>query len=127
MKSLLESILSCFLLRYSSMGMKNHIIVFLICCSNSALFSQPGQLDLTFNATGNVSSHIENYNIYTNEVLIQHDGKILVCGTGTTASNARDFVVARYTSDGIVDNTFNQSGFRVIDFFGKNDDCHAMA
>ena len=126
MKSLLGSILSFILFGFNSIGMKNHIAVLFLVCSSSVLFCQPGQLDETFNATGKVITHIENFNIHTNEVLIQQDGKIVVCGTGTTASNARDFVIARYTADGILDSSFNQSGFLVIDFFGKNDDCRDM-
>ncbi|MGB4849270.1 MAG: hypothetical protein WBP41_15200, partial [Saprospiraceae bacterium] len=106
--------------------MKKYFTAFLLFYTTSVLFSQPGQLDETFNSTGKVTTHIANYNVDNSGLLIQEDGKILVCGTGVTASNAKDFVIARYTSNGILDSSFNQSGIRVIDFFGKLDYCYAM-
>ncbi len=107
--------------------MRNYLAAILLFWKSSALLCQLGQLDNTFNTTGQASLHIKNYNIFTSEVLIQEDARILVCGTGTTETNAEDFVIARFRPDGTVDSTFNQTGFRVIDFFGKDDFCYAMA
>jgi uncharacterized delta-60 repeat protein len=84
-------------------------------------------LDETFNTTGHVTTHIADYNVDNSGLLVQEDGKILVCGTAVTASNAKDFVVARYNSNGFLDSSFYQSGIRVIDVFGKLDYCYAMA
>ena len=93
----------------------------------SILFGQPGQLDATFNTTGHVTTHIAGYNVDNSGLLIQEDGKILVCGTAETATNARDMVIARYNSNGLLDSSFNQSGILVIDVLGKIDYCYAMA
>lgn len=106
--------------------MQNYIPVLMFLFAFSDLFSQAGQLDETFNATGKVITHIDQFNVVTSASHLQEDGKILVCGTATTTSNANDFVIARYTSDGLSDTSFNQSGYRVIDFFGKNDYCYAI-
>ncbi|HZV70866.1 MAG TPA: T9SS type A sorting domain-containing protein [Saprospiraceae bacterium] len=107
--------------------MKKIFTLFLIIWNTILLFCQPGQMDKTFNTTGKVTTRIENFNVNTSALLIQDDGKILVSGTAVSATNARDFVIARYTSDGRIDSSFNQTGNRVIDFFGKNDFCYAMA
>jgi len=107
--------------------MKNVITFLLTLCTHLILYCQAGQLDLTFNTTGHNITHIEDYDVNNNAVLIQPDGKILVCGTGTKETNERDFIVARYTSHGRLDSTFNDSGFKAIDFFNDNDECNAMA
>ncbi len=91
-----------------------------------ALFGQPGQLDVTFNTTGKVITHIDQFNLVTHAMRLQQDGKILLCGIATTTSNANDFVVVRYTAEGNLDMSFNQAGYRIIDFFGNNDYCYAM-
>jgi len=93
----------------------------------SILFGQPGQLDATFNTTGKVTTHIAGYNVDNSGLLIQEDGKILVCGTAETTTNARDMVIARYSSNGHLDSSFNQTGILVIDVLGKIDYCYAMA
>jgi uncharacterized delta-60 repeat protein len=51
--------------------------------------------------------------------IVQPDGKIVICGThlvnGATGS---DFLVARFTADGVLDNAFGSAGLVTIDFDG---------
>lgn len=100
--------------------------VFIFFFASITLLGQAGQLDVSFNTTGKVITHIDQYNLVTHAMRLQEDGKILVCGVATTTLNANDFVVVRYTSEGNLDLSFNQTGYRIIDFFGKNDYCYAM-
>lgn len=107
--------------------MKINFTCFILLWSISFLLGQSGQLDPAFNLTGKVTTHIENYNVNTSALLIQDDGKILVCGNATSLTNAKDFVIARYSPDGSPDSTFNTTGKLILDFFGKIDYCYAMA
>lgn len=79
-----------------------------------------GSLDITFNDTGIVTTPIGSYN--TGNVAIpvgtfatayslafQPDGKIVAAG-GSKSNTGDDFAVARYTTSGELDSTFNNSG-----------------
>ena len=45
------------------------------------------------------------------------DGRLLVAGYASNGTN-EDFMVARYTEDGLLDDTFGDGGKRVVDFGG---------
>jgi uncharacterized delta-60 repeat protein len=84
-------------------------------------FNSDGTLDNSFGTAGKVTT---DYTGGATERLygtcLQPDGKIIVCGTAYVSTDD-DFIVARYNSNGSLDNTFNGSGFRSIDF-GLTDD-----
>ena len=53
---------------------------------------------------------------------IQSDGKIVVAGVYDTGGADTDFVVARYTTDGVLDTTFSSDGIHVFDLGSSNED-----
>lgn len=85
--------------------------IFSVCIS---LQSQPGSLDLSFGTDGTVmlSDNTSIQRGFTGAV--QGDGKILIGGLQEN-NNVQDFSVARYNTDGTLDNSFGQNGLVVFD------------
>ena len=73
-----------------------------------ARYTATGALDTTFNTTGKVTTAI-GLSSAARSVVLQSDGKIVVAGFAWNGSNY-DFAVARYTSAGALDTTFNTTG-----------------
>lgn len=83
-------------------------------------------LDNTFDSDGIVVTNIIGTSFAEGrKTVIQADGKILLAGT-TYLSPNRVFVVARYNSNGSLDNTFDGDGIAFVDF-GATAFCFAMA
>lgn len=62
------------------------------------------------------------------DVVLQPDGKPLVCGTsGGFIFNPRDQVLARYTTAGVLDNTFGTNGYVLNSINGGFDEANALA
>ncbi len=79
-----------------------------------------GDLDPTFGTGGMVTTDINRSTDIANAVAIQADGKLVVVGQ-TYKNNdysTEDFVVARYNTDGTLDNTFGVRGRVRTDFPG---------
>lgn len=77
-----------------------------------------GALDTSFNSTGTQPGTVTtpigiSTNSSANAVAIQVDGKIIAAG-----SDGTNFVVARYTSDGILDTTFGTNGITTTQIGG---------
>ena len=70
---------------------------------------QAGALDTSFNGTGKATTPIGTNYDEAFGVAIQSDGKIVVGGFGVIGSGG-DFAVVRYTSDGMLDPSFNGTG-----------------
>lgn len=71
-----------------------------------------GSIDTTYGNNGKaVVSFSGNYNFFNNMTL-QSDGKLLVCGKNTvdTTGNYSDFAVARFNADGTLDFDFSNDG-----------------
>ena len=86
-------------------------------------FAQPGTLDKTFSADG-----IAYYKRVTGEPVVaalQADNKIVVTATYYNTSDA-DFSVIRFNSNGQLDKTFGNNGFKSTDF-GNRDLVKAIA
>ena len=82
-----------------------------------ARFTPAGTLDTTFNSTGTKTLSIPNYSsLSLRAVKIQTDGKIDVGGFATSASKGKDFGIARLTSAGALDTTFNSTGYVTTDY-----------
>lgn len=88
-----------------------------------ARYHANGSIDSSFGINGLVENNISQYSDYITDVVLQPDGKIVV-GARTDNnlqqphnSNPIDFIVARYTSAGVFDNTFGTNG-RVVTNFG---------
>lgn len=74
-----------------------------------ARFSSNGTLDPSFNGTGIVTTNFSAYNIAAaNTLLMQPDGKIIVAGSA--ANSKSNFALARYQSDGSLDQSFGSAG-----------------
>ena len=74
-------------------------------------FSTGGVLDTTFGTNGVVKSSISAASPYggiLNALVIDSSGRIIVGGFTT---GPYKFLLARYTSAGVLDNTFGSSGY----------------
>lgn len=62
------------------------------------------------------------------DVVLQPDGKLLVCGTsGGFIFNPRDQVLARYTTAGVLDNSFGTNGYVLNSINDGFDEANALA
>ena len=82
--------------------------------------TSPGDLDLTFNGTGKVTTDFGAGNETGRDLEIQADGKIVMIGTASNGSN-NDFAVLRYNTDGSLDTSFGNGG-KVLTPIGTSDD-----
>lgn len=84
-----------------------------------------GSRDLTFDTDGVVSFNFSgSTGDYINAVAIQSDGKIVVGGSTTGSGNA---FLARFTTAGALDTTFNTIGYNLIDLGSTSDQFLALA
>ncbi|MFI4969514.1 MAG: hypothetical protein ACHP7D_04860 [Lysobacterales bacterium] len=104
--------------------------------NNSALVRllPNGTLDSTFGNAG-IAIHDLSPNLGDGlrALLRMGDGRYVACGTFFSPGTATDFVVARFNSDGSLDNTFDGSGYAVTSFLQSGpggelfDQCNAVA
>lgn len=74
-----------------------------------------GTLDATFGVGGIARGSFSTLDDYGEELALQPDGKLLVCGSSINTSTGNlDTLVLRLNTDGFVDTTFNGTGYRVI-------------
>lgn len=85
----------------------------------------PGNLDLTFDSDGMVTTDFAGSNDYANSVTMQPDGKILVAGY-VNDSPLGDFALARYNPDGSLDISFDNDGMVTTDFNNSPDKASAV-
>jgi uncharacterized delta-60 repeat protein len=72
-----------------------------------------GSFDNTFDGDGKVTTHIAGVDeIYS--IVLQNDGKIVAAGS--SSGGTQDMVVARYLSNGTLDNTFDGDGIAIAPF-----------
>lgn len=74
-----------------------------------AKINSDGTLDSTFGTNGKVISTISTGNDLIRNIEIQSDGKVLVFG-----STSLKFTMVRYTSDGVLDTTFDTDGILIL-------------
>ena len=94
-----------------------------------ARYNPDGTLDQGFGSSG-----MQTTDFFGNEdsafgVVIQPDGKIVLAGYahhGVDVTTS-DFAMARYNSDGSLDQTFGSSGKVTTDFFGSDDVAYRIA
>lgn len=84
-------------------------------------FNTNATLDTTFGSGGQNNSNFGGSAIF-NDVAIQSDGKIVA--VGSVGSN---FLIARFTTTGALDTTFNGTGFVTTDFDGGDDAANSVA
>ncbi|MBI5351847.1 MAG: hypothetical protein HZB50_04340 [Chloroflexi bacterium] len=88
-----------------------------------ARYNDDGSLDLTFDGDGKLISDLGNSELGL-AIAVQGDGKLVVAGN-TDGAN-RDFVLARYNSNGSLDTTFGSNGIVTTDFGTDSDDARAI-
>ncbi|MBA3681453.1 MAG: hypothetical protein H0W73_09855 [Bacteroidetes bacterium] len=94
-----------------------------------ARYTAAGVLDNTFGASGKVITQVSNLtgDAYATCMAIQNDGKIVVAGYVDNGAN-NDIAVARFNSNGTIDNTFGMSsnGFVVQAVGGNHDQANCI-
>ncbi|MBK6551856.1 MAG: hypothetical protein IPG11_15835 [Flavobacteriales bacterium] len=87
-----------------------------------ARYNTDGSLDNSFSVDGKVTTDFGTAGDYGESIAIQPDGRIVVCGYASYGTNNSDFAVARYNSDGTLDNSFSVDGKVTTDFGPATDD-----
>ena len=75
----------------------------------SKIASNPGDLDPSFNSTGKKTTDFSSGDDEIKAVAIQSDGKIVAAGYATV-SGVKVYALARYNTDGSLDNSFGTNG-----------------
>ncbi|MER6352930.1 delta-60 repeat domain-containing protein, partial [Streptomyces sp. NPDC001634] len=92
-----------------------------------ARYNTDGSLDSTFGTGGKVITDFgTGGNDIANGVVVQTDGKIVAAGSSDTAGT-NDFGLARYNTNGSLDNTFGTGGLVTTDFGGISDQAFGVA
>ena len=89
-----------------------------------------GLLDNSFGVSGIANLDLSiNLGDGLRALVRMDDGRYVGCGIFTSPGTANDFVVARFTSNGAPDSSFNGSGFAVTPFgaSGPGEQCNAVA
>ncbi|MFN0139789.1 MAG: cohesin domain-containing protein [Pyrinomonadaceae bacterium] len=85
-----------------------------------ARYDTNGTLDTTFDTDGIVITAVTSGNDMATDIALQTDGKIVIAGETENGANT-DFFVARYESNGALDNTFGTNGRTIADFATSED------
>lgn len=90
-------------------------------------YNSDGSLDSTFGNGGVVKTDFYNDDDRVKALAIQTDGKIVVAGYASNNAIAHDFALARYNSDGSLDENFGFQGKVITSFFLLGGDEYAEA
>jgi len=91
-----------------------------------ARYNTDGSLDDSFGIGGLVTTIItDDDQAFAME--LQDDGKILLAGVTHEDGNYRDFALARYNTDGSLDNSFGTGGKVITDIIGFHDAANGVA
>lgn len=94
-------------------GWRSPLLPLLLFLLTVAAYASPGDLDLSFNSTGFVTTAVTASADEANAVAVQTDGKIVVAGY---SANRTGFALVRYTSSGALDTTFGTGGIVTVSF-----------
>ena len=86
----------------------------------------PGTLDSTFGVNGKVMTAFNSNACIARAVAIQSDGKIVVAGESSNGTS-NQFAIARYNSNGTLDNQFGTGGKTTISFGSGNSVARAIS
>lgn len=75
-----------------------------------------GTPDQSFGINGSVTTDIRQGSEYINDMIIQKDGKIIVCGVARGLISNADFTAVRYLPNGNTDLSFGANGIVTTDF-----------
>lgn len=84
-----------------------------------------GTMDNTFGGMGYMVTNFFGGDESITGLALQADQKIVACGN--IFNGTKDFAVARYTTAGLLDITFDGDGKVTTDFAGSNEVCHGIA
>ncbi len=88
-----------------------------------ARYDQFGVLDSTFGVNGVVDSNVAGTPFVVQDITLQSNNKIVLAGYyRASISDDQDFGVARFNSDGSLDNSFDTDGVIITDFGTNQDD-----
>lgn len=90
-------------------------------------YNADGTLDNNFSEDG---KQVTSFNQFSSaqSVALQNDGKIVVAGsTSSSSPNGEDFALARYNTDGSLDNTFGNDGTQITDLGSGSESANAVA
>lgn len=91
--------------------MKKSLLSAIVLSGVFAFGQNPANLDTNFGSGGKVFTDFNNHSEVGNAMVLQPDGKIILAGTGiVTVANGYDFCVARYNTDGTLDESFGTNG-----------------
>src|SRR5258706_9803906 len=85
-----------------------------------------GTFDNSFDGDGKASATIGSYYGIANAIALQSDGKIVVAGASYNGSG-NDFALARFNTDGSLDNNFDGDGKLVSPFSTFNNEIRGLA
>lgn len=111
--------------------MKKTIHSFIVCiclCVTAITFTnaQAGVLDSTFSADGKQTTAIGSGSDFVYASAIQADGKIVLGGASVISGGNQGFALARYNTNGSLDNTFGTGGTVVTNFYNYDDQANAI-
>jgi uncharacterized delta-60 repeat protein len=89
-----------------------------------ARYHADGTLDRTFDEDGIVITNFIGSEESARAIAIQDDGKIVVAGY--EFNTERDFAIARFNTDGSLDESFDGDGKVITDFFGDHNSANAI-
>ena len=92
----------------------------------AARYTRRGRLDNSFDGNGKLTDHVRQGDTHYTGTAVQSDGKIVAAGYTWNGSNY-DFALARYNTDGSLDNTFSGNGKKITDFGSGDDKARAIA
>ena len=92
-----------------------------------ARYNADGTLDDSFSVDGKVTTAFGTGTDYGQSVALQPDGKIVVAGTLLINGTDYDFALARYNTDGALDNSFSVDGKVTTDFGTVSDQAFSVA
>jgi uncharacterized delta-60 repeat protein len=90
-------------------------------------YNSDGTLDLTFAGDGSVTTNFTAKDDSANGIALQADGKIVVVGEVGSGGLNPKFGIARYDTNGTLDDTFSGNGLAITDFTPKEDFANGVA
>jgi uncharacterized delta-60 repeat protein len=91
-----------------------------------ARYNTDGSLDITFDNDGIVFNFFGDNDDRANDLIIQPDGKIIAAGSSYDVTTQSDFALARFNSDGSLDNSFSFDGKVTTDFNSGDDAINSL-
>ena len=94
--------------------------------TTAASYNSDGTPDASFNANGTLIDKLVQGSTFYSCTAVQTDGKVIAAGYSWNGTDY-DFAIARYNSNGSLDNTFSGDGKQMTDFTASNDKIRAIA